>query len=251
MVNSGGLFRLLLLLAFLLGLASPQSDAKNVKVLKLEQSHYFFGPVDVFISHDAIRLDNKGNMGFQIVSRAPNWDIHVFRLDDKTIFHESLKAFEETGLVSGFLVGRRERSFEGFMRKSVFKMNGIDVVRLTTPYRTIKYLPLKDYGPPQIETVIYSAYKLTTGGQIPLEIVGMSTGRDFITQKDTTGQRETFLSTKKISIVDVPESIFVVPGNLKAAKGLSEVITSATTREDDPAMSDFLNAGSRRPFSHK
>jgi hypothetical protein len=218
-------------------------ESKTVKVLKLDQSHYFFGQTEVYITGDAIKIENLGNLGFKILSKAPKWDIQIYRDDDKTYFTESMATFEETGLVSGLLVGRKSRMLDVKMRKSTYKMNGFEVVRLTTPYKTIKYLPLKDYGPPEIEKVMFATYKQTTAGQIPLESVAIGSGRDFITQKTEEGKREVALETKKIEYVNLPESFFTLPANLKKAKAIAEVVSPASTRDKDPALSEFLDAG--------
>jgi hypothetical protein len=218
-------------------------DSKTVKVLKLDQSHYFFGQTEVYITGDAIKIENQGNLGFKILSKAPKWDIQIYRDDDKTYFTESMATFEETGLVSGLVVGRKSRMLDVKMRKSTYKMDGFEVVRLTTPYKTIKYLPLKDYGPPEIETVMFATYKQTTAGQIPLESVAIGSGRDFITQKTEEGKREVALETKKIEYVNLPESFFTLPTNLKKAKAIADVVSPASTRDKDPALSEFLDAG--------
>lgn len=221
---------------------------KSQPVLKLQQVHYFFGPTNVYIGKNGIRLENKGNLGFNVVARAPNWDVTIYRQDDKTYFTEDLKSFEETGLVSGFLVGRKARFSDVRMRKSIYMMDGFPVTRLTNPGRTLKYLPLKDYGPQQVERVLYAAYKQTTEGQIVLSYIDTGSGHDFITQRTTEGTRDVLLDTSKIEMVNLPDSFFTVPAGLKKAKAVTEVVSGARTREQDPALSEFLDSGSSHHF---
>lgn len=256
---ASALLFLLLLLFFTLGMTSATAapnlskghEGKTIKALKLDQSHYFFGKTEVYITCGAIKIENQGNLGFKILSKAPKWDIQIYREDDKTCFTEPLETFEETGLVSGFVVGRKARMLDERMRKSTYKMDGFEVVRLTTPYKTIKYLPLKDYGPPEIEKVMFATYKQTTAGQIPLEFVALGSGRDFITQKSEDGKREVALETKKIEYVDLPESFFTLPLNLKKTKAIADVVSPASTRDKDPALSEFLDRGFSKPTQHK
>lgn len=67
--------------AFALSSGSPAS-AKSEWVL--EQHHHQSGYNTFYFTDDAIKVYAK-NFGFYIVSKAPDWNVNAFRLDDKII----------------------------------------------------------------------------------------------------------------------------------------------------------------------
>src|ERR1700678_1498131 len=83
--------------------------ALEKRAIQMEQEHYFLGTAVVTAAKDAVRIENTGRLKYIVVAKAPDWRINIFRNDDKTYFSESLREFQDTGLVSDFLVSRRER----------------------------------------------------------------------------------------------------------------------------------------------
>ena len=48
--------------------------------------------------------------------------------------------------------------------------------------------------------------------------------------------------------ISLPDSFFTVPAGLKKIKAVTEVVSGARTREQDPALSEFLDSGSSHHF---
>jgi len=58
----------------------------------IEQRHYSVGDIQVRFTSDALRIVKK-NFGCTLVCKAPDWDVSVFRHDDKVICRMPLKAY--------------------------------------------------------------------------------------------------------------------------------------------------------------
>ena len=82
-----------------------------MKALQLKQSHYFFGNVEITATKTAIRMEDTGSWKFVLVSKAPDWQVTVFRNDDKLYFTCPLKTFLDGGMVSQMLVGKKSQFF--------------------------------------------------------------------------------------------------------------------------------------------
>ncbi len=134
--------------------ASAASSTK-VNAIQLKQMHYFLGPHLVTVAKDAVRVENTGRFKYIVVAKAPDWRINIFRNDDKTYFSESLQEFEETGLVSDFIVSRRSH-FQNpkMLIKSSMVFLGRPIIRLTRNQSAYKrFTPGKKASLPQVELV--------------------------------------------------------------------------------------------------
>ncbi len=58
----------------------------------IEQRHYSVGDIQVRFTNDALRIVKK-NFGCTLVCKAPDWDVSVFRHDDKVICRMPFKAY--------------------------------------------------------------------------------------------------------------------------------------------------------------
>jgi len=218
-----------ILFALCLCLALNPAQAKTEeKGLKFIQTHAFFGHCLLAVDKEGIRLENQGPLHFKMVSRAPKWDVVIFRDDDKTFFSESLEKFEENGLVSGIILAKKDRYVEK-NRTSTFIFCGKKIQRITAALQTLKYIPL-DGLPPQVERIIFAAYKVPTNGGIPIAFIRTLNTRDYITGMRDQGKIETSLDTKSIEEIAVDDKIFQAPAGYKLAKSVREVVAGASTR---------------------
>ncbi len=229
------LYTLLLLLAI-----APAESAPLVKAVKFTQSHYFTGPNQLYVAKDAIRLENVGQMRFIVVAKAPDWGVTIFRNDDKSYFSESLKQFEDTGMLSDYLVGKKGRRFDSKpnCRKSTFSFSGFNIVRLTSMQETFKYLPLDQVlnAAPQVESVLFAAYKMPTCGGIPVNYVGIHYDKDFLSGVNERGARQLYFDTTKIENVMVPASMFEMPAGYHKAVSIREVVSGEGSRLESELM---------------
>jgi hypothetical protein len=235
---------ILFLLLFVLSPAEA-ADNKQERAVELKQTHYFLGTHDVFVAKDAVRMENLSGFRYIIVSRAPDWRINVFRNDDKTYFSESLAEYAETGLVSDFLVSRRNHFLDPqkyiqtpilFLGRKAMSANGNG--------HAYKYLPAEKGTPTQIDLIIHSTYKLSTWGGLPLEETGVSNTYDhFFGQKKN--HHQVYLQTSAIKTVSVSPDFFDMPKNFIRAKSLREVISGEESRAESVDAQELFNIGKK------
>lgn len=231
--------------------AAQADSSSSEKALKLSQTHYFFGTCELIVARDAVRLENTARLKFVVVAKAPDWTVTVFRNDDKTYFSESLAQFADTGLISNFMVGQRERMLNpALYRRSNFMFCGLKAVRMTNRFVTMKYLPLDVAfnAAPQVEMIVYAMNKMPTCGGIPLTYIGISGGKKFFDSVASGGAREIFLETSKVVAVDVSPNIFTMPAGYKRAKSVREVVAGAQSRLQSE---DYMETLGREGQSHK
>jgi hypothetical protein len=222
--------------------AQPRPGERTIHAIRLTQSHYFMGSELVTIAPDAIRIENTSQLRFTLVSKAPEWKVTVFRLDDKTYFTEDLKTFQDTGLLSDLLIGRKERKIlDRPLRASTMMLNGFKIERLTSPWTTLKFMKLDGVASPSIEKILYATYKLPTNGGIPLAFTGTHGTADFITGMQNKGRREINLDTSKIERVSVAPSFFSPPSGFKKAASIRDVVSGHTNRKNSEAANIMLD----------
>jgi hypothetical protein len=177
-------------------------------------------------------------MGFDLVSQAPDWTVTVFRPDEKTIKSLSLKEFENSGMIPQLLQTSRPRYVPSNAPPHAFKYLGYEAKRVTNIYQTQEYLNLKNVAPQEVERIVYAAYRLPTGGGIPLRYISVSDSRDFFSGRDKRGQKETNLSTSSLKKILVPASFFMAPKNYRTVSQMQDVAVSSKTRAQSV---DFQN----------
>jgi len=205
--------------------------AETVEAIKLIQTHFFMGKNIVVISQNALRFENISQLKYILVAKAPDWNVTVFRTDDKTYFTEKFKDFTDTGLMSDLLIGRHPRyPITKDYRHSIMHMGGVQVERLTASENTIKYIELKTVTAPQVELLLHAIYKCTTNGGIPVAFVSRHHGADFVTGMKQDGKIDTGLDTEKIEKIKVSSTLFTMPTGYKKAKSIREVVSGSANR---------------------
>lgn len=213
--------------------------------LRLYQTHTFMGRCQLTVSAHGIRIENQDKLKFVLVAKAPDWRVTVFRNDDKTYFSQSFKEFQSTGLLSGFVMVDRPRLLAtSQFTKSTFKFCGYNITRLIGRNSTFKYLPLGNIAP-QVENIIFTAYKIPTNGGLPVTYIKAQSGRDYTTGISEEGHLETLLDTSKIEgTVDDPK-LFLAPSGYKKAKSVGVVVVGSAARNES---GDFQNLFEMRPI---
>jgi hypothetical protein len=149
-----------------------------------------------------------------------------------------LQEFEDTGLVSGFIMTKKRRVLDPrTFRQSHYLFDGQEITRLTANSVTLKFMPLGAY-PPQIERILYAAYKSPTNNGIPIGYSMTRGGKDYVTGMNQEGERADVLVTTKIARVTVGPQTFVVPKGYKLVKSVGHVVAGSTARDES---ADFQN----------
>jgi hypothetical protein len=110
------------------------------------------GSEQVTIAPDAIRIENTSQLRFTLVSKAPDWKVTVFRLDDKTYFTEDLKDLPRHWTIVRLTNWqKRADGTRPPLRASTMMLNGFKIERLTSPWTTMKFMKLDGVASPQLK----------------------------------------------------------------------------------------------------
>lgn len=227
--------------------ARPESGAasKLIPALKLTQSHCYWGGSETIVSMDGMRLENKGRMHFIVVASRPTWDVTIYRDDDKVYIKESLKEFESTGLVSEFLVTKQARKFDGVGEKFTAKIGDLEVSEVRGPKEQFAYLPLGKLAAPEVERILYTVFKQSTDGGIPIKYARTQKGVDWLTGLKRSGQLRNVLYTSGLQKVKVNKEIFEAPVGYKRAASVQEVLMSKVSRDASGDMDEIFEIGGK------
>ncbi|MBS2009299.1 MAG: hypothetical protein JST01_19755 [Cyanobacteria bacterium SZAS TMP-1] len=219
--------------------ASPAAaPTSRLKAIQLQQTHYFLGKTQVTACQSGVRIDSTGRLQFALVARAPDWDVTVFRDDDKKFKRLSLKVFDIAGLMPQFVQSFRPRIVPSDAPPYEFKFFGFPARRVVNKYQNHEYIPIAGLAAPEAERVVFASYRLPTGGGLPLRYIGTAATRDFIGGINDIGHRDVALTTQTARTVFVTADFFAAPKNYKAARDMQEVVVSSQNREQS---ADFQN----------
>ncbi len=223
--------------------SSAQTHNKSqskTKAIELKQSHYFFGTMQVIASKAGLRLESTGSWKFVLVAKAPDWKVTVFRKDDRIFYSCTLKEFLEGGLVSQYLITRKERDVRGNEEQSRLVVAGVHARRVLTPHMVCEYLPSQTLVAPQVESILYETLRMPTCGGIALRWVQMKQGKDWMTGLDESGEQHIMLSTQSAAETLVPSNVYDAPAGYKLSKSLREVLISNETRASSTDAKDLF-----------
>lgn len=225
--------------------AESGAASKPIAALKLTQSHCYWGGSETIISLDGMRLENKGRMHFIVVASSPTWDVTIFRDDDKVFVKESLKEFESTGLVSEFLVTKQPRKFDGVGAKFTSRVGDMEVSEVKGPKEQFAYLPLGKVAAPQVERILYTIFKQSTDGGIPIKYARVQKGVDWLTGLKRSGQMRNVLYTSGLQRVKVGKELFAAPVGYRRAASVQEVLMSKVSRDASGDMDEIFEIGGK------
>jgi hypothetical protein len=210
-------------------------STKTIPALVLHQKHIYLGETKVSLTPNAVRMDCLGKLHFSFISKAPRWDITVFRTDDRLYFTQSFGEFCDQGLYSNIVMTMHDRMLPKGGRLSKGKVSGFAVQQVSWP--TLKFACLESKGyAPQVERVLHAAYKVPNQGQIPIQYEVILSGRDWMTNLTEKGIKRSMLSTKKISRESVPASEFQVPSGLAKSKSVTRIVVGSTKKMNDTGV---------------
>jgi hypothetical protein len=226
-------------------LPATAAESSTERVLRLTQTHYFLGANQLDIAKDAIRIENTGQFGFTIVSRAPKWEVTVFRKDDKVYFSETLAKFEGSGVVSDLIISSKDRHIGGKRPPSEFRFKTLAAQRRTSRNELIEYLPIRNLTCQQVEAVIYATYKVSTEEGIPLYMIGTAYGKDWLTGIDEKGHRKIYLKTTEAKFVNIPKDSFTTPTGYHRVSTIAEAFSGTSARKASEAFEPMFDVGKK------
>lgn len=231
----------LLLLSFL-GCPSVWAG-EPVAALKFTQKHYYWGETEFISAARGVRIDNHGRMSFSLTARPPQWQVVIFRNDDKTCFSENLKDFVDNSLLANFVLGRAPEQYDGGGKMRPVRMGQFLLRKAIGPEQTFAYLPLNELTPAQASSVASGFFKSPTNGGIPIYYSKKLVGRDWLSGLDRTGSYRLFLETSKIEKVTVDSALFEAPRGFRQCKSAQEVLVSKENRDMAGDMDVMFQSG--------
>jgi hypothetical protein len=208
--------------------------------IKLKQTHFFMGAADVTVASNGIRIENTAQLKFTLVAKAPEWRVYVYRLDDKTYFSQSLKEFEQNGLMSNFCFPFKNAMFTGKRYTSeALTIDGFKVIQLIARGEKLRYMDIVTL-PLEVKKIMYASYKVPTNGGIPVQYVYHVSGVDVVTGMDRKNEIENALDTTTIKRVKVSQQEFELPPGLTSIHSMREVVAGNNTRNRDDDMKALL-----------
>lgn len=212
--------------------------AESTPVFKIRQQHFLLGTTIVYIAKDCLRIDFLGSGNSVLCSRAPTWDVVMYRLDDKTIFLSDLKSFMSRGLVSELILTAGTRDEGITAHAQVQYANGVPFVSArNTHMATANIIPSEIN--PHIEQIVWAAYRQPTNKGFPLRYSAVASGVDYLTQTSEKGKTRVFLSTIKMEKTQVPSETFDIPQHLKKVASMQQVIINK--KSNDNASNGFAD----------
>ncbi len=231
--------KILLLVSFL-NLPLP-SWAQTQPEWRMEQTHFLEGAHVVFFTPRAIKIVNKAS-GCQLVSKAPDWTVNIFRTDDKLLCQLTLAEFLAK---HNYRVGKKHRS--GLI--DLHRSDSFGAVKANL-YRRKDY----DYWVSNIEgipfevvDIIAAHYRVAVMNGVVLKAVSNSTEsvkRDFtaLSFMDEKSVPNT-LDTKNVKKVTYNAADFAVPTGLRRVSDLKQLRTSTANRDEAESIFQQLGVG--------
>lgn len=195
-----------------------------------KQVHKDSGKITIRFSESAIKISNV-SMGYNILAKAPDWSVSIFRDDDKIIWKMPLKDYYKsypvdlTGLATKHKGLPRKRAIDGSGARSWSYAIGSD------EYWYAEHVDVAS----QVGAIICGYYQLRAQKGIltkyVLELGEAKAGNTWLDSFKRTG-RTTYLYT--ISFREVPYNAadFAVPVAYKKAPDPYSITTSKTSKKD-------------------
>ena len=234
----------LMLLSLFAGVAASSyvcnvsASARELDVISIKQTHAFFGRITVTASGDALRIDDKG-LGFALVTKSPDWTVHIFRDKEKITYTESFAAFATAGLVSDFIVPLRgpvsRGPGAGEMQK---KIMGFSIVSLHSPF-FFEFLPMPGQSDQRIAIALNSALRTHPIDGFPITQVSILKS-DLVAGSLMKNHSQQDLITTSIAKVKVLSDIFESPKGYATVKSLQEVVSGPNSKAQTDNIEEML-----------
>lgn len=223
--------------------AAHSAPPKSVQALVLNQSHVYLGKMKVVLTPHAVRMDCLGEFRFSLVSKAPKWDVTVYRTDDKRYCTQPLKVFCDQGLFSNIVMTQEDTMPPRHARRGTGKLSGFTLQRFWWHRVVFDCLDSKEYAQPEAERILHAAYKVPTAGRIPIKFDRILSGKDWMTNLSEEGIRREFLSTQKISHERVPAAEFDLPLGMTREKSVTRIVVGTNKQLREGGVDALFNLG--------
>lgn len=229
-----------LLAVFTAGQTAAPAQAAAAKEWQFEQKHHHSGYHKFYIAAREVRIVNI-NFGYQLVSKAPNWDVHVFRTDDKVICSVSRKAYykqqtshPENLRLNKFPVVKREE-FLG-AKTTVYRGPHHDDWVVTFKDVPVEVYDLISayYKSPPVDGVVLKSYKPPVKGPKKTKLASM-----WLDERES-GTR---LLASMLKEMPYNAADFAIPKGLKKVTEMKTVTTSIEGRREADSIIEQMGVG--------
>jgi hypothetical protein len=256
----------LLLTLFLWLFASPAvvaaPSSQTVDAYHLTQTHFALGPLEVYYTVDAVKMQFKSK-GLFLLARAPSWKVVIFRPEGRVAHEISQKDFLAHGMSWVQFGGIPLKGYRGAVAQKGRNETFLEYVYAGAPipnssqYTYWEVRPLGLKVPDEACQLASRAFRVPFKHNVPFKLLGNEPGHDDLRSQDQVawklsvdarksgGRTEIWrLATSKCTSVKLPKSEFDYPVGYRMVKSEPEVIISSGSRE---VIEDLL--GSDAPVS--
>lgn len=218
---------------------SPPAEAKSEWIL--EQHHHQSGYNTFYFSDDAIKVFAK-NFGFYIISKAPDWQVYAFRLDDKTMCsmpREKYYGFQH------FYV--EKEPIDAGKPIGVEPLWSVKCKQYTGAYHDDWVAQFKGVGRP-VWDLISAHYKAQRVQGIILKSVKQARSdpnKRLSPLWDEEVESGVRLQTLKLKEIPYRASDFDAPKGFREVKDLRQVMTSKESRREAESIIEQMGLGER------
>lgn len=206
---------------------APPSYGAAEKALLVKQKQYLSGNHTITICPSAIRLINT-TQKYQVVCKAPQWEVDIFRHDDKVICHLSLQDFFKQHEYHARALPKQLRAVGeetlGVLHPTVYKSNKQEFWIAKTPM-----------VPPPVRDLLSAYYKCNhVDGLLVKFMTIIGPGEKPSGKPVRPGVNSHLVMVETLSCVEIPvkKSDFDVPSGYKKVTSTQELMTSSSSRKD-------------------
>lgn len=234
---------LLLALCPVSPLSAGAEKPSSGMVWKIEQRHRSSGDLTLYLKPDAVKIHKK-NFGYFVLSKAPDWNVYVFRDDDRVICKLTTRAFltEQGFLAKAPPIESYPKIGDGFIgtvKTSIYRLDSHDD-------SLAKF--------PGVSQEIYNLINATTFYQSePANGVILKSTKNHVRNvrkktrilsldsENLSGMR---IETFKISKIQYKSSDFAVPANYRPVK-LRVALSSIENRREADSIMEQMGLGEK------
>lgn len=137
-----------LLLACLLFFLSAPSARASESEWVVTQTQVELGKYTVYVSKDALKVVND-SLGYELVAKAPAWNVVVYRPDEKRGCQLPLNVFLTTDSFALVKTGKRRERKRALIKLATGESNGIKICEYKTPDGLEQNWTTESFGAPE------------------------------------------------------------------------------------------------------
>ncbi|MBA3855901.1 MAG: hypothetical protein C0507_03230 [Cyanobacteria bacterium PR.3.49] len=214
--------------------------AASTKEWQFEQKHHHSGYHKFYIAPKAVKIVNT-NLGYQLVSKAPDWNVSIFRNDDKVIctltrnqYYKQQAVHPDNLRINKFpvvgkeeLLGTKTTVYRGPHHDdwvATFKDVPVEVYDLITAY----------YKTPPVDGVVLKSYKPPVKGPKKTKLASMWL------DEHESGTR---LTASKLKELPYNAADFAIPKDFRKVMDVKAVTTSIEGRREAESIIEQMGVG--------